>query len=69
MIFTAGYRHCYGHPHPDVVARYRAVGSGLLNTATAGALRLDLRSERVDVVRWRDGAPFWIREPEPVGSE
>ncbi|GGY84982.1 DNA internalization-related competence protein ComEC/Rec2 [Marinobacter zhanjiangensis] len=69
VIFTAGYRHRYGHPHPDVVARYRAVGSSLLNTATSGALRLDLRPGRVDVVRWREGAPFWIRGPEPAGSE
>jgi competence protein ComEC len=69
VIFTAGYRHGYGHPHPDVVARYRTVGSGQFNTATSGALRLGLMSDRVDVRRWRVHAPFWIRGPEPVGSE
>ena len=69
VIFTAGYRHRYGHPHPDVVARYRAVGSDLFNTATSGALKLDMLPGGMDVVRWRDGAPFWIRGPEPVRFE
>lgn len=69
VIFTAGYRHRYGHPHPEVVARYAAEGSNLLNTATAGALRLDLSPDGVSVVRWREDAPFWIRGPEPVRSE
>ncbi|MGM0569608.1 DNA internalization-related competence protein ComEC/Rec2 [Marinobacter sp.] len=61
VIFTAGYRHRYGHPHPDVVARYRDAGSALLNTATSGAIRLELKQEGVDVSEWRQDAPFWIR--------
>ena len=69
VIFTAGYRHRYGHPHPDVVGRYRSAGSELFNTATSGALRLDLAAAQVEVTAWRQGAPFWIRDPEPVATE
>lgn len=66
VIFTAGYRHRYGHPHPDVVARYRAIGGDMFNTATAGALRLDFTPEGIRLLQWRERAPFWIRPPESL---
>ncbi|SET67304.1 competence protein ComEC [Marinobacter segnicrescens] len=72
VIFTAGYRHRYGHPHPEVVARYHDAGSELLNTATSGALRLDLGQGGADITEWRQGGSFWIRAPErpsPTRSE
>jgi len=40
-VVSAGWHNRFGHPHPDVVARYRAAGVPLRNTATAGALRMD----------------------------
>lgn len=64
VVFTAGYRHRYGHPHPEVVARYREAGSDLHNTAFTGALRLRLGPGGPVLTRWRDQAPFWIR-PAP----
>lgn len=63
-VFSAGYRHRFGHPHPDVVDRYRATGSRLLNTATSGALRLEMRPGKVAVTEARMQTPFWIRKPE-----
>ena len=66
VIFTAGYRHRYGHPHPDVVERYRSAGSRLFNTATSGALLFDLLPHGPLATQWREGTPFWIRGPEPV---
>jgi competence protein ComEC len=60
VLFSAGYRHRYGHPHPDVVSRYRAAGSQLLNTATSGALHLTFTPDGVRVRRERQLAPFWI---------
>lgn len=69
VVFTAGYRHRYGHPHADVVARYQAVGSAMFNTATAGALKLDLTPDSTAVTVWRADVPFWVRPPEPVRSE
>ncbi len=38
-VFTVGYRNRFGHPKPDIVARYAAQGSGLLRTDAAGAIR------------------------------
>lgn len=60
VVFTAGYQHRYGHPHPEVVARYQAAGSRLLNTATSGALHISFKPEGVEVKEARQGAPFWI---------
>jgi len=39
-LVSAGYRSRFGHPHADVVARYRERGIPLVNTAEAGCLRL-----------------------------
>lgn len=45
VVYSAGYRSQHGHPHPQVQARYHAVGSQAINTAESGAA----------VFRWRDG--------------
>lgn len=37
-LVSAGYSGRHGHPHADVLARYRAVGSEILNTGSDGAL-------------------------------
>lgn len=72
VVFTAGYRHRYGHPHPDVVERYQAAGTALLNTASSGSLRIQLHGvtdsghPSVTIEGARDRAPFWIRSSEPV---
>ena len=38
VVFSAGYRHHFGHPHPQVVNRYQRQGSRLWHTAEQGAL-------------------------------
>lgn len=63
VIYSAGYRHRFGHPHPAVVARYRAAGSRQLNTAYSGAVVLELGETGVRVNQQRATAPFWIRRP------
>lgn len=40
-LVSAGWHNRFGHPHPDIVARYAAAGVALRNTASAGAIRLD----------------------------
>jgi hypothetical protein len=40
-IVSAGWRSRYGHPHPEVVARYRDANVPLLDTATEGALTVE----------------------------
>lgn len=53
VVFSAGFRHHFGHPHPQVVERYRHHGARLWHTAESGAL----------VFRWHSG------DAEPVVSE
>lgn len=64
VLFSAGYRHRYGHPHADIVERYRAAGSRLLNTATSGAIHLTFDPEGVRVAEVRKSARFWIERQE-----
>lgn len=63
VIYSAGYRHRFGHPHLSVVERYRAAGSQQLNTAYSGAIRLRMGSSGLKVEQQRQSAPFWIRRP------
>ena len=55
VVFPAGYRNRHGHPHAEVVARYRRAGAALYRTDRDGAVRIDLpRSGRVQLERHRD---------------
>ena len=60
-IVGTRWNNRFGHPHPDVVARYRAVGSHIVSTAVAGALRW--RSDRPDAIEAErcGGSPYWRR--------
>lgn len=58
-VVANGFGNRFGHPHPIVVARYRAVGAHIVSTAVSGALvwRSD-RPADVAAVRCR-GAAYW----------
>ena len=45
-LVSAGYRNRFGHPHPDVVARYAALGVPLIGTAESGCIRMEFSAER-----------------------
>ncbi|GHD46123.1 competence protein ComEC [Marinobacter persicus] len=60
VIYTAGFRHRYGHPHADVTARYRQAGARALSTACSGQIVLALSGEGPRVSEQRSVAPFWI---------
>ena len=68
-VFTSGYRNRFGHPSPDVVARYRAAGAQVWRTDFDGALTFDFapgvgrspRAERTHDRRyWREPP---VRDP------
>ncbi|SNC67940.1 competence protein ComEC [Marinobacter sp. es.048] len=63
VIYTAGYRHRYGHPHPTVTARYAGVGAVPLNTACSGSIVMTIEDNQLALKEMRHGASFWIGGP------
>jgi competence protein ComEC len=61
-LISAAHRSRFGHPHADVVARYRERGIALVNTASAGCIRLYFSARApprtVEHCR-RDRARYW----------
>ncbi|MES2237401.1 MAG: DNA internalization-related competence protein ComEC/Rec2 [Pseudomonadota bacterium] len=69
-IFPVGYRNRFGHPKPDVVARYEQSGAHLQRTDVAGAVSVHLgatgvRIEHARAVRRR----YWQSMPSTAATE
>jgi competence protein ComEC len=63
VVFAAGYRNRYGHPHADVIARYRRQGSLIHRSDRDGLVRfhVDARGE-ITAVRWRERwRHYWFK--------
>lgn len=59
-VVSAGADNRFGHPRPEVLARYREVGAAVGVTAESGAIRW--RSVDAASSTWREQAPrFWRR--------
>jgi len=55
VVFTAGYRNHYGHPHPEIVERYRHLGAALRRSDSDGALLFRFApGTGVQVRAWRE---------------
>ena len=63
VIYTAGYRHRYGHPHPTVTARYDRIGAVSLNTACSGSIVMTVVDNQLASKEMRHQSPFWIGGP------
>ncbi|MDD5241912.1 MAG: DNA internalization-related competence protein ComEC/Rec2 [Sulfuricella sp.] len=54
VIFTSGYRNHFGHPKPEVVERYRTLGSQLYRSDRDGAVLLCFgKNEEPALQTWR----------------
>ncbi|MEQ8664046.1 MAG: hypothetical protein RLW62_24780, partial [Gammaproteobacteria bacterium] len=61
-IIASGYRNRYGLPDAAVVARYRAAGAQVFDTARDGAITLRVDEDGIDVQATRRGrVGFWSR--------
>ena len=49
VIFSCGRNNRFGHPHPPVVERYRALGTAMFSTAEDGAVFVETDGRRVEV--------------------
>lgn len=60
VLISRGRGNSFGHPHPWVMARYRALGLQIHDSAQAGAVRLQL-GEFGSAERERERRRFWRR--------
>jgi len=69
MVFSAGYRNRFGHPHSKVVGRAKHFTQKIYNTAMTGALTFNIEALKgsraggldINVEGIREGQlPFWI---------
>ena len=60
VIYSAGWRHHFHHPHPAVVQRYAQAGAQQFDTGMQGALSLRVTDSGIsDVNEYRAGAAHW----------
>jgi competence protein ComEC len=53
VIYTVGTRNRFGHPHPQVVARWQAAGATALRTDQAGMIQLRVGMDGLRLTSWR----------------
>jgi competence protein ComEC len=70
VVFSTGYRNRWGFPHPEVKARYDAVGARAWNTAAHGAVEMRISAEGgiETISAWREVRHRYWHEPAPERS-
>ncbi len=66
VVISAGWRNAYGHPHPQVVRRYRLLGSRIWMTGIDGALHWSSTTPEKVVAHRRKriaGWAWWVNRP------
>lgn len=53
VVYTLGYRNRYGHPHSEVVARFRDIDARLLRSDRDGLIRFDFGEAGVEASQYR----------------
>ncbi len=60
VVFSAGYKHHYGHPAPEVMNRYRDYGASLAETSRSGMVTVRLGPEGIkNVEHFREQYRFY----------
>ena len=63
VLFSTGYRNRFGFPRPEVIERYRAAGSRMLDTARHGAITFKLGRDTIAVDTYRQSARHYWNTP------
>ncbi|ROH87284.1 DNA internalization-related competence protein ComEC/Rec2 [Pseudomethylobacillus aquaticus] len=59
-LVSAGYRNRFGHPKPDIVARYVHAGRHVYRTDQHGAVLVDFDADGIRLSGWRQQRPrYW----------
>jgi len=53
VVYTVGFRNRFGHPHPEVQARFGAVGSVQLRSDRDGLIRFRFAAAGIEVAQYR----------------
>jgi competence protein ComEC len=62
-LVSAGYRNRFGHPRPEVIERYRALGSRVLRSDLQGALLLEIDATGIRVAAAREVRRRYWQDP------
>lgn len=54
VVYSCGLRNRYGHPHSDVLARFRALGVEAHRTDTQGWIKIGFGNQGVSFQHWRN---------------
>jgi len=65
VVFPVGYRNRFGHPHAEVVQRYRDLGTSIHRTDRDGAVLISIKNDgAIAVKRWRSiHRRYWLEPP------
>jgi len=64
ILIPAGYRNQFGHPHPDVIARYQDLNARYFNSADSGAITVSVHKDVWQIQTRRDtNSHYWNFKP------
>jgi len=67
VIFPVGYRNRFGHPRPEIVARYASTGARIHRTDQSGAVRVMLNESGRQLAHERDvRRRYWHNAPVEI---
>jgi competence protein ComEC len=58
VLISAGYRNSFGHPHAQVLNRYKAINATWFNTANTGAITIETNTMTLHTMR-QTRARYW----------